>query len=334
MRYGIDALALAKYKDVIVRYMPKGFGLGVFALVDGFGDGLAALQEVLVKRPDIPFVRVQLMWKDRHDFSSRDYPFVQRQAERLLPIIQRNLQRDWYVSPCCEDRLNEVEWRKFAGITSTALASVPFHLVHSPEKPKRFSNVINEYHHASGGDAFSYDGANAFDSDVEKDKAAYKTAPYFMFWNCQFNGRKTLKDTTPRPRRKAYPIREHVESIAAISGSRGRISTTIRTLIGKSHSDQHDDKPEGKDCKPVYITPLNVSPNRLELKRNGRVISTSSVRMPYNEKKPDGSTGKQIGWRYYFPKWGYQISTSPLDLWGGRKRIAICNPAFRCFNYR
>lgn len=343
MKYGIDALALAKYKSVIIRYMPKGWGIGVFAKVDGFGDGLTALSEVLAKRSDIPFVRVQLAWRDDHNFTSRDYRMVKEQAARLLPIIQKYPTKDWFVSPTCEDKLNESNWKKFGSIVSYELRSVPFNLVHSPIKTGKFSGVINEYHHEKGGDAYSYDGSNCFDSDVEGDKSSYKDSPYYFFWCPQCNGnRKVFKpgdkrgplDFKERNKRVFWLIKEQVESMAALAGLRGAISIAVPKLIWKSHSDQHTPKPSGKDCKPVVITPLNVRPEILQLKKNGRVVSTSSRKQPYNEKKPDGTNGRQVGWRYYFPKWGYQISTSPLELWGGRKKLAVVNPAFRCFNYR
>lgn len=333
MNFGIDCLALAKYRRETIRHLPKNWGLGAFTKVDGFGDGLRALVEVLRRRKDIPFVRLHLMWRDDHNFTSRDYEFVRREAKRVLPVIQRYSNIKFYISPVCEHRLDETKWSVFASIVAKELASVAFTLVNSPEKTGRFKNVINEYHHEKGGDSFSYDGGNCFDADVETDKENYINAPYFFFWNCQFNGRMKLEDKTPRPERKAYPVKEHFESIKVISGKRGNIKTSIKGLIGKSHSDQHDNKPTGKDCKPVYITPLNVSPRVLTARVRGKIIATSSVKQPYNEKK-NGKVGRQIGWRYYFPKWGYQISSDIVELWGDNKKLADTNLAFRCFNYR
>jgi hypothetical protein len=175
---------------------------------------------------------------------------------------------------------------------------------------------------------------NAFDSDVETDKSNFRAvaAEYFMFWNCQFNGRKKLDDPTKRKDRKAYPVKEQILSCFELAEPKGGTVSYCKGLICKSHSDQHTDKPAGKDQKPVYITPLNVSPNYLQLMRGGEVVAKSAKKEPYNEKI-NGVVGKQIGWRYYFPKWGYQMGNEILELWGQGK-LATVNPTFRDFLFR
>lgn len=339
MKFGIDALGGARYRDTCLKNHPVGFGFGIFSFVDGFGDGLPTL-DVILKRNLAPWARVHLAWKDGHDFKESDIKFVAHEAKRLRSIILKYPDVQFYVSPICEHKADSKLWWKFANAVKKELAGCKYTLVNTSINGLVVNDegVINERHGQGPKGkrtAFSYDGDNAFDSDVETDKNAFNAAgaEYFFLWNCQFNLRKKLDDKTPRAKRKCIPVKEQFQSLAVLAEPKGPTQSLVKGLIYKSHSDQHDDKPQGKDQKPVIITPMDIDPPRVQFMRGTNVVLKSTERQPYNEKKPDGSNGKQIGWRYYFLKWGYQIADDPLELWG-KGKLAILNPAYRDFKFR
>ena len=321
MRFGIDYLGGARYGKTILRNHPNGWGAGIFSNVDGFGDGLKVIAKLLAKGA-CPFVRIQLMWKDAHNFNAGDYSFVKKEARRVRALIVKFPHVQFYVSPVCEHNLSEKDWQKFGDIVRNELSGLNYVLVNSPIKTGKFKGVLNEYHHQKGGDAFSYDGANAFDSDVQSDKDAYANSVYFMFWNCQFNGKKKLDEKTPRAKRNAWPVKEQIESCVALAKPKGKTKSYVKKLICKSHADQHTDKPTGKDQKLVYISSLKVK--QLTLKLNGKEIATLAYYGPFQGG----------GFRYYSQKWGYQIANQVCELWAENIKIADVNPAFRDFLFR
>lgn len=322
MRFGIDYLGGARYESTVLKYHPKGFGAGIFSQVDGFGDGLKVIDKLLAKG-NCPFVRTQLMWKDNHSFTNKDYGHVKKEAQRVRKLIAKYPHVQFYVSPVCEHRLNEKDWNKFADIVKEELQGLNYVLVNSPEKTTKFKNAINEFHHQKGGDAFSYDGANAFDSNVQADKEAYSNSVYFMFWNCQFNGKKKLDEKIPRPQRKAWPVKEHIESCVALAKDKGAVKIPAKWLL-KSHSDQHTDKPAGKDCKPVWIIPSKNS--EIVIKdSSGKVVAVAKYYGPFQSG----------GHRYYHSDWGYKIAKGRvLDVFLNGKKVGTINLAFREGGYR
>jgi hypothetical protein len=347
MNFGVDFLGGARYQRTCIDNQPRSFGFGVFAEVEGFGKAYDLIDKIASL--GVPFIRAHLIWKDKHDFNASDLPACKARMAKLLPIIKKYPSVKWYVSPVCEHRLKEKEWLKFADIVAS-MAGGLVSLINSPENGKGFVSreYINEYHHekkprAGGKFAFSFDGANAVDSDVESLKAAYQGSEYFMLWNCQCNGRRTLDDKTPRAARKFWPVPKQIDSWVFLTRYRGDVRYPSR-FIGKSHSDQHKVPPSDKDQKPVHISPMDIDPDRLYLKaNNGQTIATSTKKKPYNKKNPDGSIGKQIGWRYYFDSdWGFELSqkamrihASPVcNFFGDNKKLGTVNPAYRAGVFR
>jgi hypothetical protein len=345
MNFGIASLLGGRYKDTVIKHHPSGFGISIFTKVSGGGDGLQVVKELLATGKNIPFAELNFCWNDIHSYGSKDYKHIKTEAIRSKPLIQKYPNVIFYIVPITEDKLSEQEWRKFEAIVKKEIGHLPnVKLVHSPIKTGKFKGVINVYHHEKGGDAFNYDGASAYDADVQGDKDSYKDAEYFCFWIPPCNGnRKIFKpgdrrdrlDFIKREDRVFWPVPEDYKAMTALAKSKGSTKSNIKGLIPKSVSDRHTPKPSGKECKPVYITPLNVKPDRLELRLRGKVLSVSDSKLPYNEKKPDGTNGKQTGWRYYFSKqWGFQIANEPCELWGGGKLLAVLNPTFRDFIFR
>lgn len=345
MKFGIASLLGGRYKSTVLKYHPSGFGISIFTKVSGGGDGLQVVKELLATGKDIPFAELNYCWNDAHAYGSKDYKHVKSEAIRSKSLIQKYPQVTFYCVPVTEDRLKERDWRKFEAIVKKEIGHLPnVKIVHSPEKTGKFKGVINVYHHQKGGDAFNYDGASCYDADVQKDKDNYAKGEYFCFWIPPCNGnRKIFKpgdkrerlDYVKREDRVFWPVPEDYSAMAALAKHKGDTKSYLKGLIPKSVSDRHTPKPSGKDCKPVYILPMGFAPEFLELKKNGRLIAKSDNKLPYNEKNPDGTNGKQTGWRYYFSKqWGYQIANEPLELWGGGKLLAFINPTFRDFIFR
>lgn len=333
MIWGLDFLGLAKFGAIAKAEFPSGWALGAFTKVDGFGDSLPAVDGIL-STGRCPLVRLQLMWRDDHNFTSRDIPFVKNEAKRVKKLIQKYPNVRFCISPVCEHRLSPDKWRPFAKAVQDELGLIGYTLVNSPEKSgQAIDGVINESHHGKPFGtkrAFSYDGANCVDSNVEKDKATHAGAEYFMFWNCQCNGRKSENDKTPRPQRKAYPTSNQIDSWIYLNHKKG--STKLpKDWIYKSHSDQHTDKPTGKDQKPFFVKLPKF--RSIELKtRSGQVVAKA----PYFGTFTGGGHG------YYFSDWGYLIADkakriqgdSVCEVWADGKKYGAINPAFRDGVYR
>ncbi len=346
MRFGIASLLGGRYKSTVLKYHPAGFGISIFTKVSGGGDGLQVVKELLaLPKKKVPFAELNYCWEDSHQYSSKNYAHVKSEARRSKETIAKYPNVTFYCVPVTEDNLIESDWRKFEAIVAKEIGHLPnVKIVHSPEKAVKFRGVINVFHHLKGGDAFNYDGASCYDANVEQDKVDYANGEYFCLWIPPCNGnRKVFKpgdkrdrlDFVKREDRVFWPVPEDYKAMAVLIKPKGTTKNNTKGLIPKSVSDRHTPKPTGKDCKPVYITPLNVKPDYLELKLRGKVIAKSDSKLPYNDKNPDGTNGRQTGWRYYFSKqWGFQIAQEPCELWGGGKLLAVLNPAFRDFNYR
>lgn len=331
MNYGMDFLGGARYQKTVLAEQPRAFGFGVFADVDGFGKAYKLIEQVAAL--GVPFIRVQLMWKDDHNFRASDIPEIRKRARLLAPIIDKYRSVKWYVSPCCEHNLSESQFEPFA-----QAVGLPVTIVNSPNKGRGFVSrkYLNEYHHedkprAGGKFAFSFDGANQVDSDIEKYKANYKDAEYFMLWNSQCNGRRNLTDKTPRKDRKYWPTDKQIDSwVWQANRSKGSVKLPAKWLL-KSHSDQHTMPPSGKDQKPVWIVPVKASAIVLKA-RNGQVIDTARYFGAF--------TGG--GFRYYHTQWGFELAQKAIriqgdaicDVFVNDKKVGTVNPAFREGGYR
>ncbi len=334
MNYGIDFLGGARYQKTVLQNHPRSWGFGVFAEVDGFGKAYQLIDQVAAL--GVPFIRVQMIWKDDHKFGANELKVLEQRCKLLKPILLKHPSVKFYVSPCCEHELNEAAWNKFAGVVINILGGL-CQLVNSPNYKKGFVSreYINEYHHEekprSGGKyAFSFDGANCVDSDVEKYKANYKDAVYFMFWNSQCNGRRNLEDKTPRAQRKFWPTAKQIDSWIWLHRVKGATQMRKSDLL-KSHSDQHTVPPSGKDQKPVFIIPEKAK--ELVLKAdNGQTIDTARYFGTF--------TGG--GHRYYCTQWGFDLAQKALRIHGkptanlflNGKRIGVVNCAFREGKFR
>lgn len=339
MNYGIDFLGGARFQKTVLNEQPRAFGFGIFAEVDGFGKAYNLIQQL--DSYGLPFMRIQLMWKDLHNFNSGDVKGVENRAKKIASL---NLKTKLYISPCCEHELNDNQFEPFAQAVKKHLPNVE--IVNSPNKGKGHvsKKYLNEYHHekpraGSNRFAFSYDGANCVDSDIEQDKADYKDAEYFMLWNSQCNGNRKIfkptdkrgpKDFKNRKDRIYWPTDKQIDSWIWLTRDKGATQVRKGDII-KSHGDQHEVPPAGKDQKPVYIIKEKVKEIILKAD-NGQTIDTMRFFGSF--------TGG--GYRYYATQWGFELAQKAIRIHGkptcnyfiNGKKAGVVNPAFRDGRYR
>lgn len=319
--FGLDFLALPKYADLARREMPEGWALGFFD--NTFGNASPHAERIL-DTGRVPLMRVHLLWSDPHSFGDKDIKQVRKLARKYQALKQKYPSAIVEISPFCEHNLKNPD--KYLDIVKQEAPDCK--PVNTPDKGAFSKRYKNEVHHANkrpqGRYNFSYDGASCVDADVEKDKAFHSGADIFFFWASQFNGRKTTKDTTPRPQRKAWPTSELIDSIIYLHRSAGNV-TLPKNWLWKSHAEQHTTPAEPRAWKPVFIIPPKVS--RVELVAdNGQVIAVSAGPQPYEDGR----------FRYYFNQFGYQLAEKAMRIQGhpivtartGGREFKL-NPAFR-----
>jgi len=352
MKWALDYKAAAKYENVILAEHPENWGAGGFVHVDGWPASIATFDRLL-STGRCPFLRIELAWADDHRFGSNYLKVVQDNARLSRPLLEKYPHIDFYVAPVTEHGLDRQAWNKFASVAENELRGLRYQLVNSP-LPQGFvhPDLINEYHGVDlkprgGRCAFSHDGTNAVDSDMEGFKKNYSKAEYFMIWNCQMNGNRVLQERDangkpikiPRAKRKFYLTGpEQIDSFIYLSRDRGDVRIP-KDWILKSHGDQHSVPPSGKDCKPVIITPPREKYSEIVFKAsNGQVVAVAKYFGTYNEKP----SGKLKGHRYYCSEWGYQIAEKArriqgdpvVQIWVKGKRVGRCNLAFRGGSFR
>lgn len=339
--YAIGHLAIARYGDVAAQSHPKQFGAVVFT--NTFGDAKEEIRQLL-DTGKVPFIEYNLLWSDTHSFSRNDFPFIVSEAKKYAAITERYPNIQCAFSGATEHGLNKVDAE---ALSVVVIAVIPARCIYvnNPQVGKGAflppsEKIWNEVHGADaqppnvgGKYIFSFDGSDAFDSNVTAIKKRHARAQVFVFWTSQNNGRKNRNDTTPRAQRQAFPTIELIRALAFLATDQGRVnlppkkqtnppSRIPRGRLVKPKADQHFvPKPESRALKPVFIIPEDV-PN-LTLRANGKVIITSSG----PEEFVDGRK------RYYFNEYGYEIvrqaKTNVLNLYAGNQKLGTVNPGFR-----
>lgn len=302
---GQDYLGGARFQSAILQNHDYAQGAGMFA--DAFGDSLP-LANSLASR-GLPFLRIQLGWKDDHNFRESDFPGLVKQARRFCPLASKT---KLYLSGACEHNLNAQLAQKLASQVTAACPQAIY--VNTPWRGATLPQYINESHGTDGlkglRSSYSSDGKPSEDIDIQKQKGKGFTE-FFMFWSPRYNGRWEDNDSTPRPKRTGYADGKLIRSMLALAKDKG--ATKIpKNWIYKSHSENHG-KGDPRAEKPVIIA----------------TVKTGSLKVGATDCKYYGPFDKGR-WRYYCPKWGYEIGTSPTAL----GKYGTVNPAFRDGVYR
>lgn len=319
---GQDTLACARFKDAIVKAHPKGQGIGCFAEVDGFGDGIAATDYILSRRKDIPFSRLQLKWRDDHNFSAADFPSIVKTAKRACPLTNKHRIK-WYFSGATEHRLNAALAKQLSDKVKDACPSAEY--VNNPlHNGATVPGVINESHGRGNPRspmcAFSWDGRAAEDGNVPEVEAPYNQCRYKMKWGPRYNGKSKVDDSTPRGKRVYWADADYIKGQAWLTTNKGETKLAVKSLW-KPISEING---TGRG-KPVGIT--NCKSNSLILKKSNKTIAT----IPYFGTYQDGR------FRYYAKEMGYSLGQKcggVCEIYCGSKKLGTINAGFRENEYR
>lgn len=332
--YGLDVLGAAKYSTTVVHQFPSGWWIGVFSST--FGDARPVVEQLLASGR-LKGVRVQLLWSDNHQFPANVAQLAAAEARKWKQLVDKYPVR-WAFSGCCEhlftNNVAESVKRAVQEVLPGTIYVNSFMKGGSAIDSSQF--VWNEVHGSaaplSGFFSFSFDGTECVNFNMVQRKADMAGAQVFFFWTHNFNGKKSEKDKTPRPRRKAWPTVNMLDSIIYLSRDKG-ITGMQKSSIWKSHSEQYDDVPSElkRDNKPVLIIPSQALSVQL-MASNGQVVASA--------KRFGSFSGG--GSRYYFSDWGHilaekakRIQGSPVvDVVAGGQHFGRINPAFRDGEYR
>jgi hypothetical protein len=303
--FGQDYLGGAKFQKAILQNHDFSQGVGLFATT--FGDSLPLAQKLANK--GVPFLRIQLAWQDNHTFTEKQFPAIAKEAKRFCPLASKT---KLYLSGACEHNLDFKLASKLAEMVLAACPQATY--VNTPWKGAVLPKYINETHNKGGPksakSSYSSDGSPSEDIDIEGQKKKGFTE-FFMFWSPRYNGRWEDNDPTPRPQRKGFADAKMIKSMLALAGDKGKTSLP-KNWIYKSHSENHG-KGDPRAEKPVVIAPVKV-----------KSIKVGNVDCNYYGTFEGGRH------RYYCPKWGYEIGTSPVAI----GKYGFVNASFRDGLYR
>lgn len=318
--FGQDTLGAARYREVNRQSLSLSPGQGRGHFSSTFGDIVPVLRDEA--KQGVSFVRVHLMWRDLHNFSVKDFPAIEKEANRICPVIRANPQVKWYLSGACEHKLSEKDARALAKLVLKACPQAQY--VNTPMSAGAvLAEYINEFHGHRPKNlpprfAFSCDGTACEDANIEKLKQDFAGAEYFMIWGPRYNGRWESNDTTPRPQRKGWPDLKYISSMAYLATAKGIVSL-LPNWLWKSHS-ENKGTGDPRAEKPVAIIPIKT--NELVLKQGSKIVH----RMPFYGTFSDGR------FRYYASKWGFELGK--VDLWIAGAKKGNVNAGFRDGSFR
>lgn len=324
--YGLDHLGLAKYADLAIREHPEGWACGVFATT--FGPALPHVDRLLATGR-CPLVRVHLLWSDTHSFGDADIPAIRKLARQYQQLKQKYPSVTVQVSPCCEHNLRDPD-KYLTIVANEAPDCVPINTPFKGAFSKQFHNEIHGTHSKPPGCYnYSHDGSNGPDSNMEALKVSHKSADVFFIWGVRMNGNWNMATKIPRPARKGWPDSRYLDSLIALSRTKGETKLPRRWLF-KSHAENKGNG-DARAEKPVWVIPFKL--HSIELRaRNGQVIDKARYYGPFTDGR----------YRYYHSDWGYLLADKAVriqgdsccEVWAGREKVGIVDPIFRDGSWR
>lgn len=289
-----------------------------------FGDFYPVAKKQLEKGREC--LRINLLWSDSHSYSDKDLKFVASESRRYNALCAAFPDRHIEIAPLTEHNLASPD--KFLSVVK-ANAPNCGKPVNTPWKGALTRNPAykNEVHNPSHakpnipgvGYNYSDDGTNSVDSDTKATQAKFADAEMLCVWHPRLNLKWSMKDSTPRPERKALPSPDVLRSLTYLFTEKGPVSLPKKWTL-KSHAEKHGPA-DTKGDKLLIISPLRG--NEIVLKRGGQRIGGLTYYGPF-----DGG-----GYRYYAPQFGYKYGPA-AEVWFAGKKYGIVNPGFRAGSFR
>ena len=332
MDFGLDILGAAKFENLAVQQFPAGWWFGLFS--NTFGDA-RRVAERLAASGRAKGGKVHLAWKDNHAFSRADFRAIAAEARKWKRIVEMYPIR-WAFSGACEHRMFPVDGAALKDVVLNELPSVTY--INSGPAISSSGQVWNEIHENPKGAtkpvpgffSYSFDGSDCVNENAQERKDTMAGAQVFFFWTHNFNGKRGEKDSTPRPRRRAWPTVNMFDSIVRLFETKGTTQLEPK-CIWKTHSEQYADNPApgARDNKPVLIIPGSAPVAELRA-ASGQTVAAARRFGPYS-----GIPGTS---RYYFSDWGFLLAEKAKRLQGGNPIVSVVaggrtfgtiHPAFR-----
>lgn len=337
MMIGMDYLGGAKFPNILLRNHPTGFAAGFF---DSTFGNIWGVVDKLAASGRCPLIRINGPWTAhlyipaQHDKAIFEALEKTKDAARKYPSIL------FQFAPICENDNTTSAYASLLRICQIRSGSQMEIINSRGTRGREVAGFKSEVHgntpRPRGAYQYSYDGTNAVDADVEKDKVTHSRAGVFFLWHPSFNLRYKTQlsadrhepkhvienDTAPPKERNCKPTKELIESLARLGGPINGTPRLNRGDIWKSHADRNNTPPAPREYKPVFITPTSVA--RIELRDGDRVVATSAPRTTFVDDR----------FVYRFDQFGYQIAGKVVDVYAGGRKIGSVNPAFRGGDFR
>jgi hypothetical protein len=316
----VDTLAAAQYGKEL-KHIPRNFGIRGFAKKE-FGDFFPVAKRELERGR--PWVGVNLLWSDTHQFGDKDLPFVTSEAKRY-EILCKEYPGKVSLTTFTEHNLQNPD--KYHNAVQKAAPHC--HIVNSVWQgaySKKYTNEVHGEHPAPpfGEYFYSFDGDDATNSNVVGILRKHQRAKVFCVWHPRDNLKYGDKDKANRAQRvkeaaDRSPDADMLLSQTYLFSNPGEIDLPAKWLV-KSHAEKHD-KNDTKGDKLLIISPLKA--DKIELRRSGKTIATLNYYGPF-----DGG-----GYRYYWNRFGYTAGGN-LKIFMNGKRHGAINGGFRAGGFR
>lgn len=328
--YGLDYLAGATYKRIIIQNHPNGWAAGFFAKT--FGNAYPTIQ-ALAKTGKCPLIRIHAVWENNHQYDPDKHDKVfKNQLKRTITVAKNFPDVHFEFSPFCEHKIGKNMLTKiFKQLKKMIPASVNnVSFVNCAWTGDFIYNdpmIKNECHGdnkvpVQGKYNFSYDGIDCYNRDVESDKKKHSRADVFFFWTLSFNLIMNGKEKLTVDQRIARNFRPSSDNVKAciILGETKVEDTVPKTWIVKPMS---EDVGDAKSNKLLIISPK--LGKIMHLKNGNDKVATLTRFTPDFEGKG----------RYYAYCAGYTYGNNAYDVWlDGIKLKVKVNPAFRGGKYK
>jgi len=325
MLRGLDVKAASMYGRKLRKSLNKNYGIRVLFKVSGWkaNDGMIKW----AGKNKLPFVVIDLVWRDNHKFGLREEKIAVKRARKVNRLIKKYKATKFYICPFLEPQGLSVE--DYERVIRRCRKNLPENvlMVSNAMEGYRVAGAIRAGHHSwykKGMEIFSFDGLCCKDADLNKYKKTAKDAKMFLLWSWSMNGKYSKKDKRLRKNRTSYPEIKEIQSIQAMFEN-GFNANLPSTWIYKPFAEQYS-PPIPRGNKPVWVVPIKAS--HIELKWNGKAI----FRFAYEKKYPhgDGFLYRSLTWPIDILKEVKKYNPSGLaEVWINEQKVGLIHPCQR-----